>query len=109
MKNFLVRFYIMDIQTNSLLNKEKPFIIYIDFSMCIVGGGDVSVSSHCIQHGAYAPCWIQCNEALGKSWTDTVDCGFSYREMLVQYFFLKTLDEVTVSFSAEDVWEICVS
>ena len=42
---FFVQFYIMGIRTNSLLNKEKGFIIYLDFSICIVGG-DISVPSH---------------------------------------------------------------
>ena len=46
-----------------LLNKEKGFIIYLDFSMCIVGA-DVSVPSHWIQQGAMRP--VGCDDPLCK-------------------------------------------
>jgi len=51
----------MAIITNSLLNKEKDFIIYLDFFICIVGG-DISVPYNRIQQGAMCP--VGCNAAL---------------------------------------------
>ena len=83
----------MAIRTNSLLNKEKGFIIYLDFSICIVGG-DISVPYNWIQQGAMCP--VGCNGALEHA-------HLTGLEKLVFIIFLKTLDEIAVHFSSQDV------
>ena len=95
---FFVQFYIMAIRTNSLLNTEKDFIIYLDISICIVGG-DISVPYIWIQQGAMCP--VGCNGALEHA-------HLTGLEKLVFIIFLKTLDEITVHFPSQDVFDIWI-